>query len=797
MSDPKDFSSRDTKTQSSSSEPVQETLRASRSPLTHPATAPPDPSTAGPAIASYGTLIDDQFRIVDNAGEPGIATALHMTQVEAIDERIEANQSDSKQKPFIRGYKLLHQIGKGAYGTVWEAQSVGSEEEHVAIKFFTHSQWQAMHREIGRIARLEGTSGVVTFKHYAAKNEDPPYYVMPYARNGSLADLLKQRGPLPVSEALKLFGRIVETMAFVHSKGVIHCDLKPANILLNESGEPLVADFGQATLNSAEEGAFGTLFYMPPDQASTDRPLPDSNWDVYALGALLFEMLTGRKPRASAETIETLSRITHLRLRLAAYADSLKKSARVSLRAAVREAVPQRAKQIDPALSALVESCLSIDPARRPRSASEIAQRLKLRSWWLQRRPALLVGVAVTLVAIITLAGLGAYAANQVVAEHEHQIKEQVQQSLDRTAHITSQLVMEKLQDRVQFIQASARVAPEEMDVEAIPVLAEKVRTHAAEAIRSGKPALSNDERKPLNAWLMQRSGEMPWSKTPGTSRGMVLLGITENRGYILSLLDKNGVVEQPTLANNARIFHSNFAWRDYFNGTGTRFEDQDTDITLPPIERCHISQVFRSRSNGRWQIVVSAPIRNGAGKIVALVLTSVDVQGDLLAALNESRNVHDLSENQDKPKRHREDIILVNDRGCWFWHPRADFKKYEQKDPEPLYTDERQPWLYHADQGEGRYDDVFPEYPDKPGCLASFAAFYPYRAGEDEDLADKKWFVIAQMSEENAHESLQNMRQKLISIGIVALAITGSLAIGLWTWWIRVLRRQEVMHHA
>ncbi len=87
-----------------------------------------------------------------------------------------------------------------------------------------------------------------------------------------------------------------------HSKGVLHCDLKPANVLLDQDGKPRLADFGQSRLSHEQTPALGTLFYMAPEQADP-QAVPDARWDVYALGAMLYAMLTGARRIAAQQAI--------------------------------------------------------------------------------------------------------------------------------------------------------------------------------------------------------------------------------------------------------------------------------------------------------------------------------------------------------------------------------------------------------------------------------------------------------------------------------------------------------------
>lgn len=155
---------------------------------------------------------------------------------------------------------------------------------------------------------------------------DPPYYIMEYLEHGSLAERLKD-GPLPVAEAIHLFREIAIGLVHAHGKGVLHCDLKPANVLLDQDLHPRLADFGQSRMSNEQRPALGTLFYMAPEQADL-KAVPDARWDVYALGAVFYCMLTGQPPYRTEEASTTISGGGDLEEQLQRYVEWLHKAPR-------------------------------------------------------------------------------------------------------------------------------------------------------------------------------------------------------------------------------------------------------------------------------------------------------------------------------------------------------------------------------------------------------------------------------------------------------------------------------------
>src|SRR5690606_34424421 len=175
------------------------------------------------------------------------------------------------------------------------------------IKFYTHRggvDWSLLSREVEKLVFLSADRYVVQLLD-VGWDAEPPYYVMEYVEQGSLDTWLAENGPMNVREAVELFREVAVGLLHAHGRGVLHCDLKPANVLLDQDRKPRLADFGQSRLTHEQLPSLGTLFYMAPEQADL-KAVPDARWDVYALGAMLYCTLTGSPPHRTPESIEEI-----------------------------------------------------------------------------------------------------------------------------------------------------------------------------------------------------------------------------------------------------------------------------------------------------------------------------------------------------------------------------------------------------------------------------------------------------------------------------------------------------------
>jgi serine/threonine protein kinase len=207
-------------------------------------------------------------------------------------------------RPQVIGrFQLLEKAGAGAFGTVWKARDKDLDRT-VAIKVPRQGQLDA--REANRFLQEARTSGQlrhpnIVSVHEVGRQGDTVYIVADYIDGQTLADWLVRRRPT-VRQAAELCRKIAEAVHYAHEAGVIHRDLKPSNIMVDASGEPQVTDFGLARRTAeevtmtAEGQILGTPAYMSPEQLQGDNRHVDHRADLYALGVILFELLTGERP---------------------------------------------------------------------------------------------------------------------------------------------------------------------------------------------------------------------------------------------------------------------------------------------------------------------------------------------------------------------------------------------------------------------------------------------------------------------------------------------------------------------
>lgn len=283
------------------------------------------------------------------------------------------------------GYRLVREIASGGMGIVYEAEDVKLKRV-VALKLIRHALF-ATREEAARF-RAE-TQAVAQLDHpdivpiYESGEEDGlPYYTMRLAEGGSLADRLKKRGVLPDREAATLMRRIARAVQHAHDHGVLHRDLKPANILLDVVGKPMLSDFGLAKLLDAEfqltrsNAHVGTPHYMSPEQAAGKSKQVTTASDVWALGVMLYQILTDKLPFQGGSAVEVMRRITQEEPEISSTGKLISRAESKADETKPSKPPLHQIAQIQRDLATLILRCLEKQPARRLPSAGILADEL-------------------------------------------------------------------------------------------------------------------------------------------------------------------------------------------------------------------------------------------------------------------------------------------------------------------------------------------------------------------------------------------------------------------------------------
>jgi serine/threonine-protein kinase len=386
-------------------------------------------------------------------------------------------------------YTLTRLHATGGVGQVWLARDTELGRD-VALKEL-HPHWQSqeqMRRRFLAEARVTGKlehPGVVPVYDLVERNGEPPCYAMRLIRGRTLAEAVAdyhrksaagQAEAVEFRELLTAFVTVCQTLAYAHSRGVIHRDLKPANVVMGPYGEVLVLDWGLAkVLDDAEPteeesvvpqpegveatqqgGVLGTPGYMPPEQAGGHVRLVDRRSDVFGLGSILYEVLTGRPPFPGPKALEQAR--------------------------ACRPAPPRSlAREVPKALEAVCLKAMRRLPEERYQSAQEVAKEVErwladepVSAWreplrvragrWSRRNQALVGAVAAGVLVAFLLGGAGAFWAERQRGERE--AEEARQDALRRQGVEAALEEVKRLQQAARWLEARATLAQAEARLE-------------------------------------------------------------------------------------------------------------------------------------------------------------------------------------------------------------------------------------------------------------------------------------------------------------------------------------------
>ena len=232
------------------------------------------------------------------------------------DTLVGGSPTTPQRVPVIPGYANLKLIGRGAVGAVYRATQVKLNRV-VAIKvllgqaFASPEDESRFRAEALTVAQIQHPNVIQIFD--IGDDADAPFLAVEYLEGGTLETRMTGT-PMPIGDVLRMVYQIARGVGAAHAKGVIHRDLKPANILLTAEGIPKVADFGLAKQLGAESqtmtgAVLGTPAYMAPEQAAGQLRQLSPRTDVYALGVILYQCLTGVAPHRGDSILQTLERV--------------------------------------------------------------------------------------------------------------------------------------------------------------------------------------------------------------------------------------------------------------------------------------------------------------------------------------------------------------------------------------------------------------------------------------------------------------------------------------------------------
>jgi hypothetical protein len=630
--------------------------------------------------------------------------------------------------PIVDGYKLLEEIGHGGFGSVWTAQDVMSDEI-VAIKFLVSQSrdTSSLLDEVRHLASVQGCFGVVPIKTVKDRGIPPhhvPYYVMQYASQGSLASRLKSQGPMTAAELVNLMLPITRAMGYIHDRQIVHSDLKPANVLLNEANEPLIADFGQAQRSKHSSGQ-GTLFYMAPERATAEKLRPDPRWDVYSLGAMMYALLTGSPPRLSTTLNDKLSTIASYEERLDAY--------RVGIINAPKP-VDHR-KHCDSDLARIIDRCIAIAPGERFLNAEAVCRALRQRNHQRRIKPIIRFGVAACVLLLLMVAVVGAILGRSLITYRQNLLAQSIEESLYQKVFLGTQIVTDAIADRINFVEYHANHpsrCPHEIRTR-LAAMSEAIVKARHDATIDPHQLIKPADRDAVDQWLVKDCYSVLARRLPDAVKNVGLIAVVPDAahpdrqfGHYLSRVGGEGREgEKPTTdpvldrthdtLGNPKIYKRSWAFRDYFNGTGNKFktgDDADAETrSYPVIRATHVSLTYRSQAKStvknagksfRWKIDIATPIwseprydngplQPGTGTVVAVLVCGIDLEEDIRSKFLWT-NEPFISTTDTSRRDQGVSFVLINERNQWVMHDAARRQSLideaaddQVRDPEPI----------------------------------------------------------------------------------------------------------------
>jgi eukaryotic-like serine/threonine-protein kinase len=467
-------------------------------------------------------------------------------------------------------YELLELIGEGGMGVVFKARQ-RTLNRIVALKmirsgsFASESEVRRFQTEAQAAAKLQHANVVAI--HEVGEQDGRPYFSMDYVEGQNLAQIVRQT-PLSPERAARYVQTIAATVHYAHQRGILHRDLKPANILIDATDQPRITDFGLAKQLEADSeftvsgAVLGTPSYMPPEQAAGKRQELGPASDIYSLGAILYDLLTGRPPFRADTPVDTLRQVLD------------------------DEPAPPRLlnRKVPRDLETICLKCLAKEPRQRYESAQHLAEDLGRflkhepiharpvgqlgRLWRLARRNPVIAAFSIVVIGLLLMLAVGA-----IFQRHEAMLDAQ-----------------EAARDRAMLVDAG--LTPLRNAVNSVAgreILARHLASGATNELR----ALLQQELEQLN-----EDQETSW----------LLL-----QNWVLVTPEGKTVLRLPQLEKQ----RSERADRDYFKGAMER--SQRTGL-----EAVHVSRTYKSLDDNLYKFGVSRAILKTNGEVAGVLTLMV-----------------------------------------------------------------------------------------------------------------------------------------------------------------------------
>ncbi len=518
----------------------------------------------------------------------------------------------------VPGYDLTRFLGSGAYGEVWIGLDRNTGRQ-IAVKFYQHRSgvdWSLLSREVEKLVLLSADRYIVQLLDVGWQ-ADPPYYVMEFIENGSLEQLIQRDEPRSVEAIVELFREIATGLNHAHAKGILHCDLKPANVLLDQDARPRLADFGQSRLTTEQTPSLGTLFYMAPEQADL-KAIPDARWDVYALGAILYCLLVGKPPHHHEVLLKQIEAAPDLPARLRCYRHW------ISSRKSPDE--HRKLPGVDRALAAIVDRCLQPRASKRFPNVQSVLDALRVREQARARRPLLLTGVLGPLLLLTVMAFVGANVYRSALDASAEAVTGKVYESNKFAAQFVAASVASAVDRYYRAIERAAsdpeldQLVTQTVD-QLEPLLAELSAPDQPESVLAEKRA--ELEQHPVRAALQAKIDALMRDDNDSYP-SVASWFVCGPRGTHLA-----GAFNYPVTSTIGQ----NFAYRTYcYGGLKDLPDTRARPMPQQYVQQTSLSAPLFSSTTNRWKIAVSTPLhrRDDPGKLLAVLVLTVDV-GDFV----------------------------------------------------------------------------------------------------------------------------------------------------------------------